>query len=807
MTKHTIDEEEIMFPKIAGEKLLGKEMEPLCLLVGAGISQKEVPGTEDIVCALLKGLLGNQTYRMLEKEKLDENRRLREKGIKSPKDLGLWLSEWVRFEYLLQLIRDYCDGNLTFMKKLYTNKGTPNEHYHCNLANLLNQQGKHVIFTTNFDTLIERAYAMITNKSLEDVHFKKDDLIMMYNCNLLHGLIKLHGSIDLIDTLGVTFEGIVPGKLEYLETDSEAKAGLLSRGLKREALCVIGYSGSDTWDVIPTIESTKAWDKPIYWFKYAKNTPKVYKFKGVPNKYHKSKEYRLLRRLVDNGLRDPEKTLFITGPTERTFARFLISKGYGVYKHPTNRRSNGSHTDHFNKSILLKSVSDWKGGFRKSMHVGRLLAAINLCYVVGTVKMTNRLSKELAGIQHNVGSLQRITVLPKLAMCEYNRERPEKAIQLATQGIKLALNRMKNLCTKERHLLHEALLDSYGWKAESERYMGNVEGSTATLAELETVVDKIERMKGPGWSRRLLRFKGDMLAIKGEKNLNEGHFEEARRNYEEAERKYRNAAEMNYVVYSILGLADTAKARGDFLEAENSYARVTEEAGNVGWRTWINDWVSIAGWDIARVKKATPRTALKNKILKAHIAKLDQIVPLDPSQKTVVDALRLEFTWTETRNMDDRRKITQHYGEMRKSQKKKDPDFFYRMGISYADFLKCTGKISLAREVAVESIEYFERNSQKHLAAHSRTVLMDIDRLKGCMVGWRKQVEEYKMLGCKIGELYASIIGKLSGELVKRNSSSLINYAEAMGLSWARIFLSEKRNEVVSFPFPGSLYS
>jgi len=86
-------------------------------------------------------------------------------------------------------------------------------------------------------------------------------------------------------------------------------------------------------------------------------------------------------------------------------------------------------------------------------------------------------------------------------------------------------------------------------------------------------------------------------------------------------------------------------------------------------------------------------------------------------------------------------------------------------------------------------------------------MLMDIERLQRKKVGWQEQTKEYKMLGCKIGELYASLIGKLSGELRKENTASLINYAGNIDLLWARILLSRGHNEVVSLPFPGSLYS
>ena len=173
--------------------------EPLCFLVGAGVSH-DLPSAHNVIRALIRVLLSplghrraaNITRRLLEQK-------IQDRDVENP----------IRFEYLLQLVKDYFGTTLHFLRRLYDTQQPPNS-YHLTLARVALQQ-KHAVFTTNFDRQIEKA---VQEAGHTGIHlkpcFRDSDFRRAAAAASVHGLLKLHGSVDDVRTLGATFDTTTP---------------------------------------------------------------------------------------------------------------------------------------------------------------------------------------------------------------------------------------------------------------------------------------------------------------------------------------------------------------------------------------------------------------------------------------------------------------------------------------------------------------------------------------------------------------------------------------------------------------------
>lgn len=116
------------------------------------------------------------------------------------------------------------------------------------------------IYTTNFDLLIERAFE-ITKIKLKT--FKKEkEFTEVENDTSICKLIKVHGSIDDIDSLRTTLSTISNRKLS-LEREVIIER-LFSYTPENKKVLIIGYSCSDIFDIIPKIEKIFQAKKEIF---------------------------------------------------------------------------------------------------------------------------------------------------------------------------------------------------------------------------------------------------------------------------------------------------------------------------------------------------------------------------------------------------------------------------------------------------------------------------------------------------------------------------------------------------------------
>ncbi|MFX1536957.1 MAG: tetratricopeptide repeat protein, partial [Promethearchaeota archaeon] len=178
--------------------------------------------------------------------------------------------ENLRYEYLIELFRDYYDKELKLLK--YFEEATQPNVIHRFLAQQI-RKGQFVM-TTNFDTLIERAVGLDEPKL--QIVITREDFENYSNpqANLAEGLLavyKLHGSstnaktgADTRDSVITTLDALGKHKEGEFFTVETFKRPLFAKvGLER-TLLVMGYSGGDDFDIIPTLRQMKGLKRVIW---------------------------------------------------------------------------------------------------------------------------------------------------------------------------------------------------------------------------------------------------------------------------------------------------------------------------------------------------------------------------------------------------------------------------------------------------------------------------------------------------------------------------------------------------------------
>jgi len=234
----------------------------------------------------------------------------------------------LRFEQLVEIFIELLDKNLSCIH-FFSECKYPNS-IHFFLARMI--KNSHFVITTNFDSLIE--YALIEigiPRSLILPVITKDEFQLYDNPYDLFkkdklSIYKIHGSpsdiikdtskTELEESLIVTTKSFVKDKrgLNIFELEPY-KQKAIENLLKKRTLVVMGYSGSDDFDIIPTLKSidgineiiwvshtnivnTKIWeiehdfvkksypdvDKILNELKKSKKERKIFKIEGITKK-------------------------------------------------------------------------------------------------------------------------------------------------------------------------------------------------------------------------------------------------------------------------------------------------------------------------------------------------------------------------------------------------------------------------------------------------------------------------------------------------------------------------------------------
>lgn len=175
----------------------------------------------------------------------------------------------IRFERVLQVVRDVADKNLAVLRCLEFST-IPTGLHHFLAAEL---HSGTAVFTTNFDSLIERSFLARYPAARLRVVDREYPCRTNPECSFRRGgkrkqeasvLFKLHGSLRAFShgrvqsigrwqthAVGATLDSI--GKASLSACLEPGKEGALRSQLRKHVLVVLGYSGLDDFDVIPTL--------------------------------------------------------------------------------------------------------------------------------------------------------------------------------------------------------------------------------------------------------------------------------------------------------------------------------------------------------------------------------------------------------------------------------------------------------------------------------------------------------------------------------------------------------------------------
>ena len=184
----------------------------------------------------------------------------------------------LRFEGILEVLQRTVDHELDTLNPY--RKGNQ-ICIHRALAKVLDRQP---VLTTNFDVLVERA--AVATRSPCRVCFKDDDFLSHSQLEGdLNGLWKLHGTLSSwIDgkehPLEATDIGFPIATLKSLSASRESvsRKALLARVLRQHDVVILGYSGSDDFDVSRWLvrrefdDISEAPTKPLIWLQHTSQT-------------------------------------------------------------------------------------------------------------------------------------------------------------------------------------------------------------------------------------------------------------------------------------------------------------------------------------------------------------------------------------------------------------------------------------------------------------------------------------------------------------------------------------------------------
>ncbi len=218
----------------------------------------------------------------------------------------------LRYEQVVEIVRDRLDNNLK-MIDYYGECDKPNlQHFF--LANMI-KNGQFVM-TTNFDFLIEHALVhsgipkdeIIINITRADFETNNDPIALFMQGKKT--LYKIHGSTkniitgeDTRDSLIATIQAFGSGKEgESVFQVEPFKRPLFDNISRGRILVVMGYSGSDDFDIIPTLMVLKEIES-IVWINHVQDDDgreKVYEIEINDDPLKKNEKKEKIDRILEN---------------------------------------------------------------------------------------------------------------------------------------------------------------------------------------------------------------------------------------------------------------------------------------------------------------------------------------------------------------------------------------------------------------------------------------------------------------------------------------------------------------------------
>lgn len=282
----------------------------LSILAGAGVSAG-FPSNLPTAITILKGLFnelsrygsGDDSFNTFVEELSRGNERL-------------------RFEAIISKVQNYFDHHLKILD-CFDFSDSPN-YLHYFLAHMAKRGD--IVITTNFDILIEIALKEMGcgdfRQAVEDDNFFIErNQVKVFK---IHGSMKRYQGntfIDSKETICASLESV--GRLGLAFQLSPKKRDVFSNVLQKYDLLVIGYSGSDDFDISPLLESIPS-DKNLIWLEHSfqNKEPIIYNGEQLFELESSSTNRILINNLIKRGMRKPENVFLIEAETSQFIKRY-----------------------------------------------------------------------------------------------------------------------------------------------------------------------------------------------------------------------------------------------------------------------------------------------------------------------------------------------------------------------------------------------------------------------------------------------------------------------------------------------------
>lgn len=309
------------------------------LLVGAGISS-DLPSCKP----LAKGLIGSSIKGYLRPAEFNINIQICSRLVE------------LRPEFFYQIIYEEIGENI--FNLLYELKGGCPNCFHHSIVKLIEHGYINVIFTTNFDTLIETAAEgkvklLVVKSNSEAIKWIKKPEYPV--------LIKLHGCITNEDSIRTTLQSVGNGL-----PDSFTK--IIQNRLETQKLLVMGYSGLDHFDIVPALNQI-SYEKQIYFIQHNSNNSNIAYINPSSKITKDSNAFLSCFSMV----------YFYEGITRDFFYPLISSLNIGTEKY-INKKTKSININHFNfyKDKYIDSL-------KRGLILGRLLSLFGnfkICLVI-----------------------------------------------------------------------------------------------------------------------------------------------------------------------------------------------------------------------------------------------------------------------------------------------------------------------------------------------------------------------------------------------------------------------------------------
>jgi tetratricopeptide (TPR) repeat protein len=493
----------------------------------------------------------------------------------------------LRFEWLLQQIYDFYDPNLDVLAP-YGGCAAPNESHYI-IAQLLG--AGHIVCTTNFDCLIERAcrdlgiaYAPV----LSDADFRawcSNRKISVRSA--VKPLFKIHGSLVRLSMNGrvtatrtsirATIDAIGRQGIEAPYATVPAKRMFVETMLRERDLVVVGYSGGDDFDLARAIETIES-QRRIIWIEHAERWQSV---RGTHLRQARSASRLLLKRSISSfagrRARDPAVVDIVCGD-----AKLLVKRLASTLLPSTSsvRISMGVAP---RVTVGIDDMATWAVNHLdqrwKAYHVAcelfryfEVLEAFRRCaqrsWRLGRTDQTGRL---VAGYL--------------LAWRHWVDGRYDAGAALCYRLI-YAARRVRNAS-----LLHrKALAMLYYLRTEHLSVSSRNEAAHKAGSQAFVFLKKQIALKRS--DRFFKKMVGDLLTTLGTLSLSEGKISGGLKQYQQAFAVYKAVGDITGLAYAGGGVGDALRLRGRSADAERYYARSADLSRQIGYR-WHVAWCDL----------------------------------------------------------------------------------------------------------------------------------------------------------------------------------------------------------------------